>query len=124
MWNPPFVFPVIISLGFFSFSSVVFPWMFFSTILFLSSIYLLKKSFFKDKVFSTREAIYVFLFLFSFPGVWVLLNFGQIGFVLLASLTIALCLFEKDDYFQSFLGGAVLSLTLIKPHLLLSLIHI
>ncbi len=112
MWNPPFIFPLIYPLKFFSnYNLIENLWTLLAILTYVVCAYFLVKKYIGK---SYKEYfLYLSMILFAFPPFWALLHMAQIGFILLFAATSYLLFRDNKQYF---LAGCLLSISLIKPH--------
>jgi hypothetical protein len=115
MWNPPFIFPLILVFGLLSFDQAIIFALFLGIALYALSLLILiwpqRKLLLQPKWFGWGMLIFFGIF---YPW-YASLTYGQISPLLLFALSLSLTCFF---YERRFLGGVFLALTLIKPHLL------
>lgn len=118
LWNPPTVFPFIFLFAYFSFEALVSSWAFLSVLLFVGCALLDPHM---RGANNTRRAIALAFFLTFYP-IALCLAYGQIGPILLLATCGSFYLIEKssaeDRIMSNGPAGLLLSLTLLKPHLL------
>jgi len=122
MWNPPNIVPLIFWFSFLPFSWAVDLWLVVSVILFLTAVMIVfpvpRRMRPIDALISNKLAL---MYLFSFYPLFLMLAYGQISSVLLASFAGYLYFaFGKNrgGLKDTFVGGVCLGIGTIKPHLL------
>ena len=115
-WTPPCVFPFTFWLGFLSFRTAAVLWFVLSCLLCAGSFALCAALF---ELRTRTERLPAVLFFLSCPPLALALSYGQIS----PLLCLAFCGFvaagqRRGTWLDSLLAGALLSVTLIKPHLL------
>ncbi|MBN8549155.1 MAG: DUF952 domain-containing protein [Deltaproteobacteria bacterium] len=118
-WNPPIVFPVMAPFALLPFYDAVLAWLIVSCVAFAASLAALFRCI--DLRLITRSArVQCAVFLLSFYPVAMSLTRGQLSILLLLSLSAFTLLFlsEPRSARRLCIGGILLSLTMLKPHLL------
>lgn len=122
MWNPPNIVPLIIGFSVLPFAWAVDLWLVVSVILFLTAVMLVipvpRRMRPVDALIRNRLAL---VYLFSFYPLFLMLSYGQISSVLLASFAGYLffaCGKDRAGLKDTFIGGMCLGIGTIKPHLL------
>ena len=116
MWNPPFIFALIAPFSFFGFESLVSVWLFVSLLLVFLSFVFSYKSLSTSFLRIELDYIYALAVAFSFPSIYQALFFGQITPILAVSISGFIFFFSLKF---GFLAGLFLSMSFIKPHLLM-----
>jgi hypothetical protein len=122
MWNPPHIVPMIFWVSILSFSWAVDLWLVVSIMLFLAAVTAVLPVPPRvrpiDALVRNRVAL---IYLFSLYPLFLMLSYGQISAVLLASFAGYLVFaFDKNQGLikDTFVGGVFLGIGTIKPHLL------
>lgn len=109
MWNPPLITPLISWLKYFTFHNACLIWIGLSLLTVLFSIFNFGK---RNEVILSPTVVTAML---TFPPIYSLIYLGQISWIPLLGLILALHAHSKN---RPLLTGISLSLALIKPHLL------
>lgn len=118
LWNPPFIFPFILPLALLSFQTATWVWFIFSTCLAGLGVEISMLPF-RRRLRERRWVIPILLCTAFYYPVLLTLHFGQSSHILLLALAGYLALtFREGRLSDGFQAGLVLSVTLIKPHLL------
>jgi len=118
LWNTPLIFPLIACLSLVDYTTARILWLLASVCAVVASVWCLSQSFATKSEAVVTRGLKIALLVFSitfFPAL-LGLHDGQISAFLLLGFSLFLYLQSKQP--NSYLSGAALSLTLIKPHLL------
>jgi len=122
MWNPPHIVPIIFWISFLPFSWAADLWLVLSVILFVSAVLVTLPVTPKirpiDALIKNKIAL---LYIFSFYPLFLMLAYGQLSAVLLASLAgyFYFAVNRKEGTLRdTIIGGIFLGIGTIKPHLL------
>lgn len=119
LWNPPLIFPIIFYFKYFDFQTLKTVWFPISvTLLFLSIA--ISYSLAEKNYESAKSKILLLALLMLMPAIPETLAWGQISSILLFGVTLWFYNYNKYGL-DSYLSGIFLSLTFIKPHLLIPL---
>ncbi len=115
IWNPPFIFPVILPFALFEFSDLRIVWGSISLGLFAGCVSLLLQN---TAALDSKpnERIILYALLLTFSPLFETINWGQISIILLLAVT-GWWLYYKRLGLDSFIAGGFLGLTVLKPHL-------
>jgi len=118
LWNPPFIFPFIIPLAFLSFKAATGVWFTLSVCLAALGVEVSMLPF-RRRLKEKRWVAPILICTALYYPVLLTLHYGQSSHFLLLSLAGYLALtFREGRLSDGFAAGLVLSVTLIKPHLL------
>jgi len=120
LYNPPMILSIIFPMGLMQFKSTLSLWLSIMFAFAFESCVLCRGLFNSRSKNNRAENLKLTLFFLTFFPFYCSLFFGQISPLLLLSLTLALVCFMRGskNLVDNFLGGLVLSVTCLKPHLL------
>ncbi len=111
-WNPPFLFVFLLPLAWLSFPVAKSIWLIVNLILVLAGILMVARVYLPAG--NKRIAAIFLFFALSLPQLWAGILIGQVTFLVFTGLIASIVLIRKERWFWA---GAVLILTLIKPHI-------
>jgi hypothetical protein len=117
MWNPPFLIPLVWPLRFVSFPVAVPVFFCLSVCSYIVAVAMIRRAY-PVPTPNRFGRVAVLFFLGTFYPLTLCLAYGQISCFFLLAFILAFLRLRSDGLPNSFLGGVVLSLTLVKPHLL------
>jgi len=120
MWNPPQIFSLIFFIGKFNFPTLVVGWQVLALAIMIGATLTCYHLYNRGGALPRAALLSQLIFFASFPPFYVSLHAGQISPILLLGLVGYLYLDARrgETVSNSFWGGMLLSLTLLKPHLL------
>ena len=119
-WNPPPLFVFLLPLAWLSFGTAKFVWLIINILIVLAGSLLLARLYLPPG--NNKIAVLFLIFAFSLPQVVTGIVIGQVTFLVFLGLIACMVLIKKERWFWA---GAVLILTIIKPHMVvLPLIYI
>jgi hypothetical protein len=111
-WNPPFLFTFLLPLAWMSFDTAKFVWLVINIITIITAGLMLIYLYMPEV--SPRFKLIFLAFVIGFPAAIAGLYMGQVTFLVFLGLVACMALIKKEQWF---LAGAVLILTMIKPHM-------
>ena len=113
-WNPPFLYVFLLPLAWLSFPIAKSIWLIINIVLVLAAILMLARIYLLP---GNQKALIIFVLLaLSLPQLISGIVIGQVVFLVFIGLVACILLIKKEQWFWA---GAVLILTLIKPHIVL-----